>query len=419
MSLAHKTSQLTFKHYHEWSVLTIPFLDVVGGFTDISGQLLELYKLRRDGSFFEQQQFLADIQEKEARLTEAHSNQRELLLAQLGERRANSDELRAAERDLRNARLAIASKAYADRMDRNFANSPFEYSPEEIFARVDAAISDRKQPVLLIAPFLDDGDTRDESDKAPPAFRVGIRREWMASPWVEDLTLLDGLISRPLRNTDVDLMIIREVLRDLPVVLIYGEIQRGRRVWCSIVSWNLLARSRVGSIAINLPGLPLPAADDAFETEALRLEFEDAMGQTVVQVAGVISQWFHIANYSRLPRFGRIPQGLDAVLCASLASAFEIAAENHPATELPARVHQANLYDLGGIKSGTEAAVLRALEVVDIADAAGQVVDLKALRSLIQVIQKMDNSMLQQRATRHLEAASRAFIFKYLDLGES
>jgi hypothetical protein len=281
--------------------MSAPLIDVLGGLSDIGGHLLELYRLRRDGTFFEQQQFLSELRIAEAAAADERTIERDQELAKI----RVSDALTTLEGnyqlDIRRAQLDISMKQELDRRKRVLESSPFEQDAEEVHSVVARVTEGGRRPALLIAPFYRDRLSQKENDDAPHAFRLAIRRSWLASPWAQDLVPLDGIISRPLKKTDLDIMVIQQVLHDLPVILICGEIQGDRRVWTTLTAWNLAESTTVPSIQVHLPALQAPSLDDHGNNESERLKFEDYLGRAVTLIIGTFGDWFHVVHYARRP----------------------------------------------------------------------------------------------------------------------
>ncbi len=439
--------------------MTLPFVDIIGGFANISGKLLELYKIKRDGSFFDQQEFLAEIREKEATLADERAKKLEILLHRLGDARAEAEDVQQADRELRNAHLAIASKRYLDSYDRQLGsrneiscfleetaepltsadvglctlvislrllgNSPFSYSNDEVYGIARQATNNGSRPALLIAPFYNDEDSGDVSDQGPPTFRVGIRRAWLNSPWASDLSPLDGLIDRPLRNTDLDIMHIQSTLNDLPVVLVYGEVQRSSRAWCSVLGWNLVPAQSAGAIEINLPRLPLPPLETSSaigQASSARLDFEDALGDAVAQTAGVLGQWFHLTKYGRKPKMHRLldpPNKALTSIGASLAAAYEVAIDLGVIDELDGRVAQLELLSNCGLSRYSSRLAHHVLELYERQSLRGSSAERHHLHCLLTHFEASPDVDGKARTIDLLESASRNYLLNFLNLGNS
>jgi hypothetical protein len=314
--------------------LDIISVSALKGLSDIGGRLLEIYRIRRDGSFFEQQNFLADLKKAE-------------------EERAGDREI---DKDLRQAEISVSVKNKLDRQERLLANSPFSYTPEEVRRIAIDATDKGRVPALLIAPYHNDNLSLKDNSDAPHAFRVAVRRSWLATPWSADLAPLDGIVNRPLSNTDLDVLLIQQTLHDLPIVLVYGEVQGNLRVWTSIVAWNLVETPQVPSIHVSIPPIPLPSnTSDTTQPDQHRLAFEDDLGARVATTIGVLGEWFHLVKYGRTPRIHRLlPREMDherKAIAGSLAAAYDLTIERNTMHNFPAQAEKAVIYAEAGLDS--------------------------------------------------------------------
>ncbi|MBB4983407.1 MULTISPECIES: hypothetical protein [Streptomyces] len=333
------------------------------GINDLSGRMLELYKMRRDGSYFDQQQFLHMLREEEAATAENRAVEREgrafSVRAEEAER-ANEYEIA---RDWRQAQISVHVKAEQDRLDRGFENSPFSYSPEELHDLVSEQSGGGSRPVLLVAPYFDDEKNSAGNDDGPQAFRVAIRRAWLNSPWAGDVACFDGAMKRPLRNADADILLLQRALRDLPVILVYGDVQTGRRVWPTLVAWNMVEAQDFRSIHINFPHLSLPVESaDEEARRSSRLAFEDELGESTAVTVAVLAEWFHLARYGRRPRLHEtLPadRGLERRAAAlGLTAAYEVAVDRGRISVHEARVEQAALFRAAGLHGEARSAAM-------------------------------------------------------------
>ena len=399
--------------------MAVPFLDVISGVTDITDQLLKLYQIRRDGTFFEQQAFLAQSRDYEAENAAMRATKREILLAKLGEDRANADHRRDIEYQPANARLQVGLLREL-RADAQIArNAPFGFDPDHLRNIVRDATNEGAKQALLIAPFFNDELSVEQADNGPPEFRTAIRRSWLGTPWTSDVALLDGLLTRPLRNTDVDVLMIRQVLHDFPVILIHGEIQRQNRAWCSISGWNIAPRRTSEAININLPPLPFP---DKTPDGRERIEFEDGLGWAVAVTAGVLAEWFHITRTGRAPRLLVSSAGARFPLREvgpSVAAAYEVAMADGAIGVISGQANQALLL----ADSGYAEAALEILMTVDKNLEDGTYIlpadarDL--LRGLADLAKSLGNMALSDRMHQRLEKESQRFLMRFLNLPEA
>ncbi|MFC8353824.1 hypothetical protein ACFUG8_13960 [Streptomyces cyaneofuscatus] len=365
------------------------------GINDLSGRLLELYKLRRDGSFFDQQEFLQLLREDEA----IRSNDYEV------------------ERDRRQAQTSIYVKTEQDRLDRNFNNLPFDYPAEELHGLVSEATGGGAKPALLVAPFFHEELNKEGNDDGPHAFRVAIRRAWMNSPWAADVSILDGFMKRPLRNTDLDVMLLQRALWDLPVILVCGDIQAGSRVWPSLTAWNIVDSRDFRYIQVNFPSLPLPAGtSDENLSRSARLSFEDELGDSTAVTAGMLGEWFHLARHGRHPRIHRmLPEhrGLERRAAAlGLTAAYEVAMDRGRIPLHEGMTEQAALFRTAGLSNQARNVALAALRTGE--QRHREVLSLASLRTLQDVLRDVGNPEDLDEVTRRVEAAARLSVLRTL-----
>jgi hypothetical protein len=397
--------------------MAVPFLGIISGMTDISGQLLELYKTKRDGSFFEQQAFSSKLREYEADAADERAAKREILLAKLGEERAQSDHLRSSESQLTSARINVALQRELQADTRLLENAPYDYDQRQLAEIVSHASGQGIKPALLIAPFFDDELSASEADNGPPAFRVAIRRSWISCAWANDAALLDGLLKRPLRNTDLDVLMIRQALRALPVIVIHGEIQGQNRVWCSVTAWNIAPPYAGQSITINLPPLPFPQPNSHRKQE--RIEFEDGLGWAVAVTAGVLVGWFHLIRSGRVPKLHRQLDG-DTILLREvgpgLAAAYDVAIAANSIDVLSGRMNQAVLLAESGYQ---EIAVDILRGIVNELDGRRRLAEpdgLELLRKAKDIASVSGDDSLTNIMQRSLDEESKRFLVRFLNL---
>ncbi|MGW8598460.1 hypothetical protein ACWGLB_05955 [Streptomyces sp. NPDC055893] len=372
--------------------------------------MLELYKLRRDGSYFDQQQFLHMLREAEAASAESRAVEREgRAFSERAEEAERNNEYEMA-RDWRQAQISVHVKAEQDRLDRSFENSPFSYSAEELHDVVSERSGGGARPVLLVAPYFDDELNSEGNDDGPHAFRVAIRRAWLNSPWASDVASFDGVMKRPLRNADLDVLLLQRALSDLPVILVYGDVQRGRRVWPTLVAWNIVDSSDFRSIHINFPHLSLPveSADEEVRRSS-RLAFEDELGESTAVTVAVLAEWFHLARYGRRPRLHEtLPdgRGLERRAAAlGLTAAYEVAVDRGRVSVHEARAEQAALFRAAGLRSEARNAALSVV-APDAAQHAEHLAPdvLRRLRDVVTDVGTADEAAV---ADRLLEEAAR------------
>lgn len=299
-----------------------------------------------------QQDYSATLREKETRL----QFERQLAQQSLGEifadRRAEANHERTVQLEQLRSMVSIESQRIVAHEQRAIENSPFFYSPEETRRMVAAEVSGGR-PVLLFAPFYDE-----DRPEAANGFGVALNNTWEQLAWHDSLARLGGLFRRPLQQSDVDLRVIRQTLRGLPVVLIHGDVQAGQRVWTSLRGWNLTPG--IGDdhlIKINLPRLsvPQPGAENG-----QRLEFQDGLARMCGTVAGVLGDWYHLFSTGRRPRvhLDCTDDEVRRSVGAALAGAYEVAVTRGPTDRARARLAQARVLAESGLAAASVAATV-------------------------------------------------------------
>ncbi|MGW0778844.1 hypothetical protein ACWD01_35710 [Streptomyces sp. NPDC002835] len=229
---------------------------------------------------------------------------------------------------------------------RDLTNSPFFDTADAVRELVVEATGGGKRPALLIAPFYHEEAGVHEK---PPGFQVALRQSWLTARWHDDLVPLAGLVDRPLHRLDVDVRAVQQVLRDLPVVLVHGQVQEGGRVWPSLAAWNLLPDTGSSSLHLTFPHLPLAQSGDAAAVRALG----DQLGRMFALTVGNLGDWFHLLRYKRAPRVhnllteGEEPER--AVLATSAADSYDVLMTAGRLDTDWAQIRQARILAEGGL----------------------------------------------------------------------
>ncbi len=313
------------------------------------------------------------------------------------------------DRDWRQAQISIQVKAAQDKLDREMTNSPFSYTPQELRELVQESTNNGSRPALLVAPFFHEELNREGNDDGPHSFRVAIRRAWVNSQWAADVCSMDGTIKRPLRQTDVDVALLQRALGDLPVILIYGDVQAGKRVWPTLTAWNIVDTFGFQSVQVNFPPLSLPPASSDEEIQrANRLAFEDELGYSTALTVGLLGEWFHLANYGRAPYIHRtLPDNMGLErrsMALGLVAAYEVAIQRGRVQEIHGRIQQAVLYRDAQFSAEARNFALTALGMCESSDPP---VDTATMRLLLDVLVDVGDPSQVTRASRLLEGIAR------------
>ncbi|MER5933019.1 hypothetical protein [Streptomyces sp. NPDC002054] len=376
--------------------------------------------MKKDGTFQAQQDLLSMLREEEAESAYRRSLERDAIQARRQQSDAATAHAHGIERDWQQARIGHQIKTIQDRMERELRESPFSFAADEFYDMVHQATGGGSVPALLVAPFVRDDLNGQQNDEGPQSFRFSIRRAWSQSEWSADLAGMDGAISRPLRNTDVDILIIQRALRDLPVVLVYGVVQANRRVWPSLCAWNIVDSPELRSIHMTFPPLPLPdPVPDSAPQSAAQLAFEDELGTSTAITAGLIAEWFHLVRSGRTPRLhALLPTELTGerrVIAAGLAASYEVALERERIDAVSGRVGQAEMYVAAELRDQAAGAALQALAAAEQAVRSDQAtVPPASLRRLIPLLESLDLYEETPRARQALESAARLSVLRNL-----
>jgi hypothetical protein len=148
----------------------------------------------------------------------------------------------AKEIELLRSQYTIQTSIINRRLQKFDENSPFFDTPEEAVSLLRGIYDSNRKPLVLIAPFWDNNIPHRANDDgaSPHEFRVAINAAWQKTQWFDGVVKCDGYFKRPLRQTDRDIAVISAVLADLPIILIHGMVQAGRKVHPAITVWNLL-----------------------------------------------------------------------------------------------------------------------------------------------------------------------------------
>jgi hypothetical protein len=396
-----------------------PLIDIFSGIADMGGHLIELYRLKRDGTFAEQQRLMSALRIEEAERVEASLAERQLDAAIAAEAGAQQSRQHDIDRDLLHARLEVAVHRERAQIDYETQNNPFAYDREKAVSIIADATRGGSLPALLIAPFYHDHLSGIDNDTGPRPFKTAIRTTWSRKDWNDLVAPVDGVIGRPLRNTDADIIDIKHELRELPVILVYGHVQDNQRLWVSVESWNLAPRRgvmEVPSVRVDLPPMLLPARDEPHD----RLTFEDALGERVALIVGVLSEWFHVVRSGRQPRL-HTTTAIDnfagkRYIAAVTASAYDIAIEWGKVSVVEARAEQAMIYWECGLRDLAIEAAQHSKELV-LSELPPREIPRRVLRNLGTILAMTDDGAGAHDVHDLLEKRARREVLDFFHLG--
>lgn len=350
---------------------------IAGAISEIPATLVEFYKARRDGTFAEQQELMSRLRTQEddrrrewlTRL-EHHRDQ-----ARRAERRDDHlyrmEEMRAAlglalVRDHHRTALELMRQVELTRHEHDAVNGPFRRDGRH--ARQDVAHYIHEEggvPALLIAPFVDETRTRSENDEQALLYRGEVERAWRSRANSGDLVEVSGVLERPLWRGRIDRLEIRRALADLPVIVVSGNIQAGRRISLELLAWNLFEAPPPPdgpaplprTLRVTLPNLPMPSPADEAD-----LGFRDWIGEICAVFAGVLAEWHHVWR-GRMPlSHERLPRELAPTVAAGSIMLVEQAVAAGRTSAVRGLIAKAGLYAAMGEQALAGAAARSALD---------------------------------------------------------
>jgi hypothetical protein len=310
-------------------VVINPLAGVVAALPQV---LLDVYRMRRDGSVPEQLEHTARIHAQEL----AHEHQLRL------------------EEAVWETRLRVLEQVELARITAEHAESPFGLIADDaVREQVERLTDGRKRPALLIAPLLDTTRTNQGNIDQPYSYRVSLRSGWLESPWSSDMQVDAGLIGQPLLRTDLHLRRIRELLADLPVTVVHGFIEEGAKVRLEIVAWNIINGASDQS---NNEAIQIHISDTSSAGIRHLSEVSESLGFACSQLCAVLAEWFYVARGRAPHRHRDLPGNLAKATAAGSLVALSLGLDRRHLDRLTALVHQAILHaDLGEVDSLADA----------------------------------------------------------------
>jgi hypothetical protein len=363
------------------------------GALDVGDRIIEICKLKTDGSFYEQQEFKSRLREREAAIA------------------AQQQDQSAAAADWRGLEVALATLSQTDRLNRILAANPFRLSIEDTKQLVYDASSDGTRPVLLETPISAYKDVIRSFKHEILDLDIGNR--WSRHPCAEDVSALSGVIDRPLRHQDLDVQIIATSLSEVPVILIYGQLKADSTLWLSVYAWNIVAKSaKRDPLKIALPSLRLP---DVPPTSPELRVWKDEVCSRIVTIIAMLAQWYYLVNCGRKPTLDKLASlaggsEVRALLARQLIAAYEILAFEHSSADI--RLDQAELYADAGMNA--QASVF-ALSILDHVRAqTTEATDYGVLERLGNILSMVGDDASAKEAGELLEGRSKAALQRIL-----
>jgi hypothetical protein len=187
-----------------------------------------------------------------------------------------------------------------ERARRRMESSPFFHDDLDTADLLWREFKAKGLPLFLVSPFWDETKTNMDSDAGggDAHFRTAISGAWHEIQYDAHGLCLDGIFRRPLRQTDMDVLWIRNTLKDLPIVLSYGYTD-GKSVHPVVSTWNVLPDTPRNQISTFHGKALLPGERDDEE-------FRQLIGQAIVGVTGAVmgvtedGKNLYLENHNRL-----------------------------------------------------------------------------------------------------------------------
>lgn len=334
--------------------------------------IVESQRIRHESARLrEQQDFLCRYQAEEAQRREANAQadfrrawdtaEHQAALDATAAERAHRHHL---EQETHRAWCQVLTRTELLKLEIDQANTPFWYEHERIRNYALHASRGRQRPVLLIAPFFSDSADKVANDaRSTDEFLFALHHAWDRQPWREDMGRLTGVFRRPLRMLDVDLLTVRQLLGDVPTVVVFGNIESNHRLWINVIGWNLapeldtsdnetpegaLSDQQVAAEAFRLvlPPVDLPENDGA-DSSREHVAFRDEVAAEALLFAELYAEWFHVAR-GRIPSFHRaLPEAaipLRGAIAMVSAAMLDLAVERNRIDPVEAAIAQARTY---------------------------------------------------------------------------
>ena len=318
----------------------------LNGLLGVGDRFIELLKIKRDGSFYDQKEFESRLHEREAAVA------------------AEQQSVSSAASDWRGLEIQLATLSQTDRLSKLLAANPFRLSPEDAKEVAWQASDGGGKPIILEAPIGISGRMLGADDDQ--LLELNVADRWSRHPCSTDAAPLGGLIDRPLKNQDLDIHMIANSLSSIPVILVYGYVRSDRSLWLSACAWNVITReSRSEQLKIALPGIPLPA----FDGDQVALQrWKDEIATRSTTIIAFLTQWFHLVRYNRKPTLERLAevgggQEIRRLIASQLIPAYEVIASYGDAN-YDLRIDQAELFAAAGMNARASVFSLSILDLI-------------------------------------------------------
>ena len=360
----------------------------------LGDRLLDLYKIKRDGSFYQQQEYASRLREREAAVA-----------AELAAVDAASSQWRGLD-------IALASMSQADRLNRFLSTNPLRLSPEDTKQVALEASSGGKRPLLLEAPI--NVDKHASSFKALKTLDLGVGQRWSRHPCADDVHTLTGVIERPLKHQDLDVHLIARAMPEIPAILIYGHVDAENSLWLSIYAWNIVANNPDQEpMRLAFPRIDCP---DVSTTSRALQEWKEKVVTQVITIIALLGQWFFLVRHGRKPTLNKLSgpghdNEMRALLARQLVAAYEVLAfEGNSSVDL--RMDQAELFVDAGMHAQASVFALSMLD--QLRKKAQSETDYPVLQRLAALLETTGDEASASEAAGLLEARSMEAVHRIL-----
>jgi hypothetical protein len=180
---------------------------------------------------------------------------------------------------------------------------------------------------------------------------------------------------------------IRELLADLPIILVHGFVEGKHRVRPEIVAWNIIGGSADRPDSLPEGAIQINISDATAVDESQRSGSADSseqVGLACSRLCAVLAEWFYVARGRAPSRSRDMPEELGRATAVGSLVALSLGLNRGNVAPLAAVVHQAVLYaDLQEAKP-LAAATESALELLRAADEDTAERHLRMLRHVTQ-----------------------------------
>lgn len=272
------------------------------------------------------EQLRARIRARDDQRAHDHVKDESKFQAELKEMGAEADFARAWRMQEHAAGVRVWEQVTLHEVKLRQEASPFKLPPSDIRAVGTAATKNGDSPALIIAPFVDRVGSPGGSDVARQLWWRAQQR----ADWTVGLAGLSGHM-RPVHDFDIDIDLIRQVLGEIPFVLVHGDAEVDR-IQVRIVGSGVLPQPQMERLSSASSG-PGPAVSISGTLPWLEnpgsYRLADDMLDTLLACVGVLGEIFHLARSGRQPQLHNlVPDWLKPGVTSMIIGGYGIAVQN-------------------------------------------------------------------------------------------